>query len=109
VPFLFGNFDVFQKKLVKNAQLRYSITGKFFLLPPVANILGKNFVRCSFQYPKVPLEWRQCPPPLQSFGASYAPEKLTFKRYAYTAISIKVVHKQNGKVEYDRYENSLIC
>ena len=55
VPFLFGNFQVFKKNLVKNVQFRYAKTGKFFLLPP---------------YPKVPLE-AGAPPP-QSFDASYA-------------------------------------
>jgi hypothetical protein len=30
VPFLFGNFNVFKKKLVKNVQFRYGMTGKFF-------------------------------------------------------------------------------
>jgi hypothetical protein len=43
VPFLFGNFQVFKKNLVKNVQFRYGTTGKFFS-PPVANISGKNFL-----------------------------------------------------------------
>ena len=30
VPFLFGNFDVFKKNLVKNVQFRYGTTRKFF-------------------------------------------------------------------------------
>ena len=34
VPFLFGNFDVFKKHLVKNVQFRYSMTGKVFSPPP---------------------------------------------------------------------------
>jgi hypothetical protein len=33
VPFLFGNFDVFKKKLVKHVQFRYSMTGKCFSHP----------------------------------------------------------------------------
>jgi hypothetical protein len=57
VPFLFGNFQVFFKKLVKNVQFRYGMTGM------------KILFRCPFQYPKVPLE-AGAP---QSFDASYAP------------------------------------
>ena len=46
-----------------------------------------------------------------------AESKFLPKYYRYTAISIKVVHEQSGKVEYERelkaagnrYENSLIC
>ena len=38
VPFLFGNFHVLKKNLVKNAQFRYGMTGKFFLTFP-----GKYF------------------------------------------------------------------
>ena len=34
VPFLFGNFQVFKKNLVKNVQFRYGMTGKFLLSPP---------------------------------------------------------------------------
>ena len=48
VPFLFGNFQVFLKHLVKNVQFRYATTGKFFL--PLSrrqhflqNILGALF------------------------------------------------------------------
>jgi hypothetical protein len=44
VPFLFGNFQVFKKNLVKNVQFRYGTTGKIFSSPPpVANISWKNF------------------------------------------------------------------
>ena len=58
VPFLFGNFHVFLKKLVKNVQFWYGMTGKFFSSPPpVANISGKKFLGALFNiYPKVPLE-----------------------------------------------------
>jgi hypothetical protein len=56
VPFLFGNFQVFLKNLVKNVQFWYATTGKFFLLPPpVANISGKKFLGALFDIPKVPL------------------------------------------------------
>jgi hypothetical protein len=41
VPFLFGNFDVFKKNLVKNVQFRYGMTGTFFF-PSPPNISGKN-------------------------------------------------------------------
>jgi hypothetical protein len=51
VPFLFGNFQVFFKKLVKNVQFRYGMTGM------------KILFRCPFQYPKVPLEAGAPPPP----------------------------------------------
>jgi hypothetical protein len=57
VPFLFGNFQVFLKKLVKNVQYRYATTGKFFLPPPpptVANICGKNFLGALFDTLKCP-------------------------------------------------------
>ena len=74
VPFLFGNFQVFKKNLVKNVQFRYGTTGKCFFYPPPLrqNFRGK-FFRCPFQYPKVPLE-AGAPP--QSFDASYAPALL---------------------------------
>jgi hypothetical protein len=49
VPFLFGNFQVFLKNLVKNVQFRYATTGKFF------------------RYPKVPLEASAPPPPPPRF------------------------------------------
>ena len=68
VPFLFGNFQVFLKNLVKNVQFRYSTTGKFFLPhtpPPRRQHFRENFFRCPFRYPKVPLEG--------ALDASYAP------------------------------------
>ena len=34
VPYLFGNFPVFKKNLVKNVHFRYGTTGKFFFSPP---------------------------------------------------------------------------
>jgi hypothetical protein len=44
VPFLFGNFQVFLKNLVKNVQFRYATTGKFFLPPsPSPTSLRKFF------------------------------------------------------------------
>ena len=44
VPFLFGNFQVFLKNLVKNVQFRYATTGKiFFLPPPSPTFPGKSF------------------------------------------------------------------
>jgi hypothetical protein len=52
VPFLFGNFQVFLKNLVKNVQYRYATTGKFFLPPP--NISGKNFLGALFDTLKCP-------------------------------------------------------
>jgi hypothetical protein len=67
VPFLFGNFQVFLKNLVKNVQFRYGTTGK--PPPPRRQHFREKFFRCPFQYPKVPLE----PMPPQSFDASYAP------------------------------------
>jgi hypothetical protein len=55
VPFLFGNFQVFKKNLVKNVQFRYGTTGKFFFFPPpVANISGKNFLGALFNTLKCP-------------------------------------------------------
>ena len=57
VPFLFGNFQVFLKNLVKNVQYRYATTGKCFLPPPpppVANISGKNFLGALFDTLKCP-------------------------------------------------------
>ena len=56
VPFLFGNFQVFKKNLVKNVQFRYGMTGKFL---PVANISGKIFLG-AFYIPKCP--WKPVPP-----------------------------------------------
>ena len=78
MPFLFGNFDVFKKNLLKNVQFRYGMTGKLFFAPPPHPTLRrqhfreKNF-RCPFQYSKLPLE-AGAP---QSFDASYAPEYIT--------------------------------
>jgi hypothetical protein len=51
MPFLFGNFQVFLKNVVKNVQFRYGMMGKIFfraqtLSPPPlprANISGENF------------------------------------------------------------------
>jgi hypothetical protein len=44
VPFLFGNFQVFLKNLVKNVQFRYAATGNFFLPPPPSPTFpGKSF------------------------------------------------------------------
>jgi hypothetical protein len=54
VPFLFGNFQVFLKKLVKNVQFWYGTTRKFFSPHPSPTFPGKIF-SCPFQYPKVPL------------------------------------------------------
>ena len=71
VSFLFGNFQVFKKNLVKHVQFRYCTTGKFFFSPPRRQHFREKFFRCPFQYPKVPLE-AGVPPP-QSFDASYAP------------------------------------
>jgi hypothetical protein len=59
VPFLFGNFQVLKKNLVKNVQFRYGMTGKFL---PVANISGKNFLGALFNIPKCP--WKPVPPNL---------------------------------------------
>jgi hypothetical protein len=63
MPFLFGNFHVFLKNVVKNVQFRYGMTGKFFfraqtLSPPPspAQTFPGKFFRCPFQCPKVPLE-----------------------------------------------------
>jgi hypothetical protein len=75
VPFLFGNFQVFLKNLVKNVQFRYATTGKFFFRPPPRRQhFLENFFRCPFRYPKVPLE-AGAPP--QSFDASYDPDDCT--------------------------------
>jgi hypothetical protein len=49
VPFLFGNFQVLKKNLVKNVQFRYGA-------PPPGQHFREKFFRCPFQYPKVPLE-----------------------------------------------------
>ena len=54
VPFLFGNFQVFKKNLVKNVQFRYGTMGKFFSPPPVANISGKHFLGALFNTLKCP-------------------------------------------------------
>jgi hypothetical protein len=45
VPFLFGNFHVFFKNVVKNVQFRYGMAG-IFISPatPVANTSGKIFL-----------------------------------------------------------------
>ena len=43
VPFLFGNFQVFFKKLVKNVQFRYGTTRKFFSPHPSPTFPGKFF------------------------------------------------------------------
>jgi hypothetical protein len=58
---LFGNFQVFKKKIGQKRAISVWYDGKFF---------WGNFFRCPFQYPKVPLE-AGAPP--QSFDASYAP------------------------------------
>jgi hypothetical protein len=62
VPFLFGNFDVFKKILVKNVQFRYGMTG---------NMSGKYFLGALVNIPKCP--WKPVRP--QSFDASYAPAR----------------------------------
>ena len=75
MPFLFGNFDVFKKNLLKNVQFRYGMTGNS--LPPHPTLRRQHFreknFRCPFQYSKLPLEAGA----LQSFDASYAPEYIT--------------------------------
>jgi hypothetical protein len=53
VPFLFGNFDVSKKNVVKNVQFRYGMTGKFFY--------GKIFLGALFNIQKGP--WKPGPPP----------------------------------------------
>jgi hypothetical protein len=70
VPFLFGNFQVFKKNLVKNVQFQYGMTGKFLLSlpPPIAKIFGENFLGAVFNIPKC--LWKLVPP--QYFDASYA-------------------------------------
>jgi hypothetical protein len=55
MPFLFGNFDVFKKDLVKNVQYPYSMMGNFFFPPP----LGKGAL---FNIQKCP--WKLVPPPI---------------------------------------------
>jgi hypothetical protein len=69
VPFLFGNFQVFLKNLVKNVQFGMLRRENFFF-PPRRQHFGEKFFRCPFRYPKVPLE-AGAPP--QSFDASYTP------------------------------------
>ena len=79
VPFLFGNFDVFKKNLVKNVPLRYGMTGKLFFPPPPPpprvppsrrQRFRKKFLGALFNIHKCP--WKPVPPP-QSFDASYSP------------------------------------
>jgi hypothetical protein len=65
VPFLFGNFDVFKKNLVKNVPLRYGMTGKLFSPPPPRSPLQsptfpKKIFRCLFNIQKCP--WKPVPP-----------------------------------------------
>ena len=60
LPFLFGNFDVLKKNLVKNVQFLYGMMGKFLFPPPSSPTFP---FRCPFQYPKVPLEAGAPPPP----------------------------------------------
>jgi hypothetical protein len=43
VPFLFGNFHGFFKKVVKNVQSRYGTTRKFFSPHPSPTFPGKIF------------------------------------------------------------------
>jgi hypothetical protein len=57
VPFLFGNFQVFLKNLVKNVQYRYATTGKCFLppLPPHRRQhFRENFLGALFDTLKCP-------------------------------------------------------
>jgi hypothetical protein len=70
VPFLFGNFDLFQNNLVKNVQFRYGMKGKFSSPSPIS---WKNFLGALFNIQNCP--WKLVPPP-QSFDASYAPATL---------------------------------
>jgi hypothetical protein len=46
VPFLFGNFQVFKKNMVKNVQFRYGMTGKFLLTtpPPPPPVIGHSML-----------------------------------------------------------------
>jgi hypothetical protein len=76
VPFLFGNFQVFLKNLVKNVQYRYATTGKFFLPPP--QHFWEKFFRCPFRYPKVPLE-AGAPPNLLMLPTPLAASKLSMR------------------------------
>jgi hypothetical protein len=43
VPFLFGNFDVFKKNLVKNVQFLYGMREKVFFPRPSPTFLGNIF------------------------------------------------------------------
>ena len=70
VPFLFGNFQVFKKNLVKNVQFRYGTTGT---PPPRRQHLREKFFSSPFRNPKVPLEAGA--PPI--FYASYAPDHIS--------------------------------
>ena len=64
VPFLFGNFQVFLKKLFKKRAISVCYDGKFFSPPPLSPTFPGKFFRCPFRYPKVPLEAGAPPPPI---------------------------------------------
>jgi hypothetical protein len=64
--FLFGNFQVFLKNVVKNVQFRYGMTGTFFFRaqtlpppPPRKHFRGK-FLGALFNVLKCP--WKPVPP-----------------------------------------------
>jgi hypothetical protein len=61
-PFLFGNFHVFKKNLIKNVQFRYD--GKMFLPPsPRRQHIRENFLGALFNIQKCPCMEPGAPPP----------------------------------------------
>jgi hypothetical protein len=67
MPFLFGNFQVFLKNVVKNVQFRYGMTGKFFFRaqtlsppPPPRKHFREKFLGALFNVLKCP--WKPVPP-----------------------------------------------
>jgi hypothetical protein len=88
---LFGNFQVFKKKIGQKRAISVWYDGKFF---------WGNFFRCPFQYPKVPLE-AGAPPNLLMLPTPLARVVATFHttRLHYSSMALRNICSNVNKIQ----------